>query len=173
MADTTTQITRPAPFIETLGKTFGEGVARLGAKPFTAQEMAGMAPSVAPQIGGATGTGMGQQAQQAAATQAGLGALTFDATTGAVTGAGQGTGVAGYQPYLGQAVTHAGGAAGAFSSQVRQDPGGGGTWHQQTRAKERQGQQVAGPGFGSGAYFNQGGRVGYKTGGRVGILAAF
>ena len=64
-------------------------------------------------------------------------------------------------------------AAGAFSSQVRQDPGGGGTWHQQTRAKERQGQQVAGPGFGSGAYFNQGGRVGYKTGGRVGILAAF
>jgi DNA-binding protein H-NS len=64
-------------------------------------------------------------------------------------------------------------AAGAFSSQVRQDPGGGGTWHQQTRAKERQGQQVAGPGFGSGAYFNQGGRVGYSNGGRVGILSVF
>jgi len=64
-------------------------------------------------------------------------------------------------------------AAGAFSSQVRQDPGGGGTWQRQTRAKERQGEQVAGPGFGKGAYFTQGGRVGYKTGGRVGILSVF
>ena len=29
---TETQISRPAPFIETMGKTFGEGVMRLGAK---------------------------------------------------------------------------------------------------------------------------------------------
>jgi len=40
-----------------------------------------------------------QQAQQLAATQAGLGQLQFDPTTGAVSGV-QGTGVAGYQPYL-------------------------------------------------------------------------
>ena len=49
-----------------------------------------------------------QQAQQQAATQAGLGALTFDPTTGAVTGAGAGTGVAGYEPYLTQAGQYSG-----------------------------------------------------------------
>ena len=32
MAETTTQISRPAPFIETMGKTFGEGVMQLGSK---------------------------------------------------------------------------------------------------------------------------------------------
>ena len=48
-------------------------------------------------------------------------------------------------------------AAGAYSPQVQQDPGGGGTWRQQTAAKEAAGQQVAGPGFGKGAYFAQGG----------------
>jgi hypothetical protein len=54
-------------------------------------------------------------------------------------------------------------AAGAFSGTVQLDPGGGGgpgaqpTWHAQTRAKERQGEKVSGPGFGHGAYFNQGG----------------
>ena len=40
-----------------------------------------------------------QQAQQQAATQAGLGTLQFDPTTGAVSGV-SGTGIAGYQPYL-------------------------------------------------------------------------
>ena len=44
-----------------------------------------------------------QAAQQQAATQAGLGQLTFDPTTGAVTGVGTGTGVAGFQPFLDQA----------------------------------------------------------------------
>ena len=39
-----------------------------------------------------------QQAQQQAATQAGLGQLSFGAE-GQVTGAGQGTGVSGYQPF--------------------------------------------------------------------------
>ena len=90
---TETTISRPAPFIETMGKTFGEGIMRLGAKEIPT---AGFAPTVAPQIAG----GLGQEAQQAAAAQAGLGQLTFDPTTGAVTGAGAGTGVAGYQPYL-------------------------------------------------------------------------
>jgi len=103
MADTTTQITRPAPFIETLGKTFGEGVSRLGAKPI---DTSLFQPTVAAQ--GA----LGQAAQSAAASQAGLGALTFDATSGAVTGVGQGSGIAGYQPFLDQAGTYGTAAAG-------------------------------------------------------------
>ena len=111
MAETTTQITRPAPFIETLGKTFGEGVARLGAKPIDTTKFQ---PTVEYQ--GA----LGQAGQQAAASQAGLGNLTFDATTGAVTGVGAGTGIAGYQPYLegaaGLTGTGAGTGAGTISS---------------------------------------------------------
>ncbi len=103
MAETTTQITRPAPFIETLGKTFGEGVARLGAKPIDTTKFQ---PTIAYQ--GA----LGQAGQQAAASQAGLGNLTFDATTGAVTGVGAGSGIAGYQPYLDDAAALRGPGAG-------------------------------------------------------------
>jgi len=109
MAETTTQITRPAPFIETLGKTFGEGVARLGAKPIDTTQFQ---PTVAAQ--GA----LGQAAQQAAATQAGLGTLAFDATTGAVTGVGAGTGIAGYQPFLDQAAALRGPGAGTGAGSV-------------------------------------------------------
>ena len=90
MAETTTTISRPAPFIETMGKTFGEGIMRLGAQPVPT---AGFAPSVADQ-----GV-LGQEAQQAAATQAGLGQLQFG-PQGQVTGVGAGTGISGYQPYL-------------------------------------------------------------------------
>ena len=54
-------------------------------------------------------------------------------------------------------------AAGAFSNKVQQDSGGGGggggSWKDQTAAKERQGVSVAGPGFGKGAYFMDGGLV--------------
>ena len=48
-------------------------------------------------------------------------------------------------------------AAGAFSNVVQLDQGGGGTFKEQPAAKERQGVQVAGPGFGKGAYFADGG----------------
>jgi len=51
-----------------------------------------------------------QAAQQAAATQAGLGQLQFD-TTGAITGVGTGTGVSGYQPFLDQAAAYSGPSA--------------------------------------------------------------
>ena len=51
----------------------------------------------APQVAGLGA--LQQQAQQQAATQAGLGQLQFDADKGFVTGI-QGTGVAGYQPFL-------------------------------------------------------------------------
>jgi len=49
-----------------------------------------------------------QQAQQQAATQAGLGTLQFDPKSGAVSGV-QGTGVAGFQPFLTDAQTTLGG----------------------------------------------------------------
>ena len=61
----------------------------------------------------------------------------------------------------------------AQSRRVILDPGsggggGGGTWHQQTKAKEKAGQKVAGPGFGKGAYFRDGGLINfYKYGGFI------
>ena len=61
----------------------------------------------------------------------------------------------------------------AQSRQVIHDPGsgdggGGGTWHLQTAAKEKAGKQVAGPGFGKGAYFRDGGLINfYRYGGFV------
>ena len=62
-----------------------------------------------------------QQAQQAAATQAGLGQLTFG-PQGQVTGTGAGTGVAGYQPYLDQAGQYSGANAyQQFMSPYQQD----------------------------------------------------
>jgi hypothetical protein len=50
-------------------------------------------------------------------------------------------------------------AAGAFSSKVQLDKDGSGNFKEQTAAKERQGVGVAGPGFGRGAYFMDGGLV--------------
>ena len=59
------------------------------------------------------------------------------------------------------------------SKKVIHDPGsggggGGGTWHRQTAAKEKAGQKVAGPGFGKGAYFRDGGLINfYRYGGFI------
>ena len=100
--ETITQTNLPAPFIETMGKTFGEGITRLAAKPIDTTKFQ---PTVAE-----VGT-VGQAAQQAAASQAGLGQLTFGAE-GQVTGIGQGTGIAGYQPYLSAATGLLGPGAG-------------------------------------------------------------
>lgn len=62
-----------------------------------------------------------QQAQQQAATQGGLGQLTFGAE-GQVTGVGQGTGVSGYQPFLDQASAYSGpNAYQNFMSPYQQD----------------------------------------------------
>ncbi len=107
--ETITQTNLPAPFIETMGKTFGEGITRLGAKPIDTTKFQ---PTVAYQ--GA----LGQAGQQAAATQAGLGALQFDPTTGQVTGAGAGTGIAGYQPYLTGAAGLTGPGAGTGAGSI-------------------------------------------------------
>ena len=108
--ETITQTNLPAPFIETMGKTFGEGITRLGAKPIDTTKFQ---PTVAYQ--GA----LGQAGQQAAASQAGLGALQFDPTTGQVTGAGAGTGIAGYQPYLSGAAGLTGPGAGTGAGSVQ------------------------------------------------------
>jgi hypothetical protein len=98
MAEQTT-IARPAPYLEAAGEKFVDLAAQLAAKPV---DTAAFAPTIAGQ------NVLTQQAQQAAATQAGLGALQFDPTTGAVSGVGTGTGVAGYQPFLQQAAAYSG-----------------------------------------------------------------
>ena len=106
--ETITQTNLPAPFIETMGKTFGEGITRLAAKPIDTTKFQ---PTVA-EVGA-----VGQAAQQAAASQAGLGQLTFGAD-GQVTGVGQGTGIAGYQPYLSAATGLLGPGAGTGAGTV-------------------------------------------------------
>ena len=98
MAETTT-ISRPAPYLEAAGEKFIDLASQLAAKPI---DTAAFAPTIAGQ------NVLTQAAQQQAATQAGLGALQFDPTTGAITGAGTGTGVAGYQPFLQQAAAYSG-----------------------------------------------------------------
>jgi hypothetical protein len=96
---TNTTISRPAPYLEKAGERFIDLSAKLAAKPVNT---AAFAPTIAGQ------NVLTQAAQQQAATQAGLGTLQFDPTTGAVTGAGTGTGVAGYQPFLQQAAAYSG-----------------------------------------------------------------
>ena len=86
MATEQITISKPAPYLEAAGQTYLDLLtAKTGQAP-TAAELQGMSPQVAGQ------NVLTQAAQQQAATQAGLGALTFDPTTGAVTGAGTGTG---------------------------------------------------------------------------------
>jgi len=100
MADTTTtSIARPAPYLEAAGQNLLDITTGLAGQPIDTSKFA-------PQIAGQNI--FSQQAQQQAATQAGLGSLTFDPTTGAATGVGQGTGIAGYQPFLNQAQAYSG-----------------------------------------------------------------
>jgi hypothetical protein len=109
-------INRPAPYLEAAGQTYLDLLTkRVGQAP-TAAELTAMSPQIAGQ-GQFT-----QAAQQAAARQAGLGALTFDPTTGAVTQIGAGTGVAGYEPFLQQAQQYSGPTAyQQFMSPYQQD----------------------------------------------------
>ena len=97
MAEQTT-ISRPAPYLEAAGEKFIDLASQLAAKPV---DTGAFAPTIAGQ------NVLTQAAQQQAATQAGLGALTFD-PTGAISGVGAGTGVAGYQPFLQQAAAYSG-----------------------------------------------------------------
>ena len=114
MAEVTKTQALPAPFIETLGKTFGEQLGRLAPQKIDTTQFQ---PTLA------TPGGVGQAAQQAAATQAGLGALQFG-TSGEVTGVGQGTGVGQYQQYLtgAQGLTGTGAGTGAGSIASYESP---------------------------------------------------
>lgn len=115
MAETTT-ISRPAPYLEAAGQSYLDLLTKKVGQAPTAQELTAMSPQIAGQ------NILTQQAQQQAATQAGLGALTFDPTTGAVTGVGTGTGIAGYQPFLQQAQQYTGPQAyQQFMSPYQQD----------------------------------------------------
>ena len=114
MPDTTTY-TRLAPYIEGAQENYIDLLTQQVGKAPGSQitdadgNVIGTVPTLAqlgPQVAGQNV--LTQAAQQQAATQAGLGQLTFDQTTGAVTGAGTGTGVAGYQPFLDQAAAYSG-----------------------------------------------------------------
>lgn len=112
MAEQTT-ISRPAPYLEAAGQTLLDLTTKLTGQPIDTSKFA---PSIAGQ------NVLTQAAQQQAATQAGLGTLSFDPTTGAVTGAGAGTGIAGYQPFLQQAQAYSGPQAyQSFMSPYQQD----------------------------------------------------
>ena len=110
MAETITTIQKPAPIFEEGAKSYldlltaqteaGGALKPLGDTPTTRAE--GFAPGVEAQ------SALAQAAQQQAASQAGLGTLSFDQTTGALSGVGSGSGIAGYQPFLDQAGTQAG-----------------------------------------------------------------
>ena len=105
MATDYTQTTRRAPYIEAAQENFIDLLTQqVGRAPGSVgvPTLAELGPQVADQ------NVLTQAAQQQAATQAGLGQLTFDPTTGAVTGVGTGTGVAGYQPFLDQAAAYSG-----------------------------------------------------------------
>ena len=115
MAEQTT-INRPAPYLEAAGQTYLDLLTQKVGQAPTAEQMTAMSPQIAGQ-GQFT-----QAAQQAAARQAGLGALTFDPTTGSVTNIGAGTGVAGYEPFLQQAQAYSGPTAyQQFMSPYQQD----------------------------------------------------
>jgi len=109
MAETVTTIQEPAPIFKEGAKSYLDlltaqteaagALQPLGATPTT--RAAGFAPGVEAQ------NKLAQEAQQLAATQGGLGALTFDQNTGAISGVGSGQGIAGYQPFLDAAGTQA------------------------------------------------------------------
>ena len=113
-----TQTTRRAPFLEAAQENYVDLLT----------QQVGRAPGsvgvptlgeLGPQIAGQNV--LTQAAQQQAATQGGLGALTFG-TEGQVTGVGAGTGVSGYEPYLTQAGQYSGpNAYQQFMSPYQQD----------------------------------------------------
>ena len=118
MAVDYTQTTRRAPFIEAAQENYVDLLT----------QQVGRAPGsvgvptlgeLGPQIAGQNV--LTQAAQQQAATQGGLGQLTFGAE-GQVTGVGAGTGVSGYEPYLTQAGQYSGpNAYQQFMSPYQQD----------------------------------------------------
>ena len=85
----------PSAFLEPFAEQLTERLASL--LPEGATDVAGLTPKVA------AVSPLVQQAQQRAVTQAGLGQLQFDPTTGEITGVGAGTGVAAFEPFVQEA----------------------------------------------------------------------
>ena len=85
-----TTVTQAPSYLQPGIEKYLEGAVAQAGQPLDTSQFA-------PQVAGLGA--IQQQAQQQAATQAGLGTLQFDPTTGAVSGI-SGTGIAGYQPYL-------------------------------------------------------------------------
>ena len=104
MATTYETLSRRAPFLEAAQENYVDLLTQqVGRAPGSAgvPTLAELGPQVAGQ------NVLTQQAQQAAATQAGLGQLSFG-PEGQLMGAGTGTGVAGFQPFLDQAAAYSG-----------------------------------------------------------------
>lgn len=103
----------PAAFVEPAAETLSDLLMAEVKQPIDISKIAPQVAEVSPLI---------QAAQQRTATQAGLGTLQFDPTTGAVSGVGTGTGVASYEPYL-QAAQAATGPSGyqAYMSPYQQE----------------------------------------------------
>ena len=91
----TTSTGLPAAFLEPFAEQITERLATL--LPEGPTDVSGLTPKVA------AVSPLVQQAQQRAATQAGLGQLQFDPTTGEVAGVGAGTGVAAFEPFVQEA----------------------------------------------------------------------
>mgnify|MGYP003122431160 CR=1 FL=1 len=108
---TSTQIIKDPTYVEGPAKAFSQRItslldpSKIQVDPSKFQEqVAGLSP-------------LQQSAAQMAAPQAGLGTLTFD-PSGAVSGVGQGTGIAGFQPFL----TAAAGMTGPQAQQAFASP---------------------------------------------------
>ena len=97
MASVQPQSMYPPAYLEPIGEGISDLLA--GILPLGEGETIDLS-GVMPQVAGVNP--LIQAAQQQAATQAGLGPLTFNAQ-GQITGVGQGTGIAAYQPFLQQA----------------------------------------------------------------------
>ena len=111
MAEQTT-ITRPSPIIEEAQKNYLESLRDQVQTPLDTSKYTPSAAAI---------SALQQAAQQQAATQAGLGTLSFDEDTGTVTGVGTGTGVGGFQPFLDRAQAATGADAfRAFESPYQQ-----------------------------------------------------
>jgi len=93
----TTPAGLPAAFLEPFAEKVTDILAQQIAPIGEGLDISGITPKVA------AVSPLVQAAQQRAATQAGLGQLQFDSTTGEVAGVGTGTGVASFEPFVQEA----------------------------------------------------------------------
>ncbi len=93
----TTPAGLPAAFLEPFAEKVTDILAQQIAPIETGLDISAITPKVA------AVSPLVQQAQQRAVTQAGLGQLQFDPTTGEITGVGAGTGVAAFEPFVQEA----------------------------------------------------------------------